>query len=50
MPDLEQRPLIVWVKNNAAVLSFLKASDKVFCSFVVSRGSLRGEFMDYGTF
>ena len=39
MLDLEQRPLIVWVKNNAAVLSFLKASDKVFCSFVVSRGS-----------
>lgn len=50
MPDLEQRPLIVWVKNNAAVLSFLKAGDKVFCSSVVSRGSLRGEFMDYGTF
>lgn len=30
MLDLEQRALIVWVKNNAAVLSFLKASGKVF--------------------
>ena len=33
MRDLEQRSLLVRVRNNAAVLSFLKARDKVFCGF-----------------
>lgn len=47
--DLEQRPLIVWWKNNAAILSFPKASDKVFCSFVVCRVSLGREFMANAT-
>lgn len=38
MLDLEQRTSDCVMKNNAAILSFLKARDKVICSFVVARG------------